>query len=112
MCNDGPVASTDALLLALSLHAGNALPKLCMHTPPDLRQGLPEESAFLSDLQKERERRNTPWLRSLSVSAWDDDSRDHGRHCADTAMAAKDGGVLQYPDLECILHGPWTFARP
>jgi hypothetical protein len=58
-------------------------------------QGLPEESAFLSDLQKERERRNTPWLRSLSVSAWDD-SRHHRRHDPDTA-AADDGGQHQNP---------------
>jgi len=57
-------------------------------------QGLPEESAFLSDLHKERERRKTPWLRSLSVSAWDDDGHDRRRH-GSAGASAVDGGSPQ-----------------
>ena len=74
-------------------------------------QGLPEESAFLSDLQKERERRKTPWLRSLSVSAWDDDGHDRRRH--GSAGAAGDSGSPKGGSDDGLASSPTrSAARP
>lgn len=78
----------------------------------DIAQGLPEEAAFLSDLHKERERRKTPWLRSLSVSAWDDNGRDgHRLHAA--APAIVDAGSPKGGSDDGLASSPTrSAARP